>query len=299
MTPLPSTTVNSRVARALSIGAGVREILDQPTRMTIVGHFSFGFYVRSGEHCFAVGSRRLCSGPIHAVVDAVPDSVVLRPRHGAVVSVDRDALRIDDAFIELNMATDFVPSPLPPAHRARAAALLRTVAVLDRPPDDLLAQWASAQHALCHGRFDEARQLLQGRGQGLTPSGDDVLAGALVLARVFEPTMNDLELVADALASSALSRNFVHWAARGHSIAPVHELIDAAAHDDAALARVKAQAIRAIGSSSGTAVLCGLASAAQWMTSRFPMTVPIETVPGETVPGETVPGESTCPANQQ
>ena len=96
------------------------------------------------------------------------------------------------------------------------------------------------------------------------PVGDDVVAG-LLLARAWIAAGEGSADVAAAVAgrTTDLSRGFLHWAARGESIAPVHDLGWAAAVADAAGAAEAAARVRRIGASSGAALLFGLATGAR------------------------------------
>jgi|TARA_B110000459_G_scaffold203543_1_gene260441 hypothetical protein len=104
-------------------------------------------------------------------------------------------------------------------------------------------------------------RLLGGRGTGLTPAGDDVIAGLLLSASWSDRGAADEPsrvAVADSVRSSDLSRSFLHWAARGHSIGPVHALLCAASGDrPERFGRAIAQ-VASIGASSGRSLLVGL-----------------------------------------
>ncbi len=140
----------------------------------------------------------------------------------------------------------------PAAFAAFAAWLLPRVA----PPDVPLASAA--------GR-------LVGRGPGLTPEGDDVLAGAAAGLRALGPAAGLAAGRIDALARSlcppdvrtrtgALSATLLLLAAsRGTAPEPVHRLI-AAGDRDAALAD-----LRRLGASTGGAVATGIALAARYL----------------------------------
>ena len=105
--------------------------------------------------------------------------------------------------------------------------------------------------------LDAARVLLQGRGAGLTPAGDDVLAGLLLVHRWWWPGSDEARAVAAAADTTELSRAFLRWAAEGQSVQPVHELAGAAGRDRAA-AVAAARVVAGIGASSGAALLAGL-----------------------------------------
>jgi hypothetical protein len=113
---------------------------------------------------------------------------------------------------------------------------------------------------------------LLGLGPGLTPAGDDVLAGLLVGLHHHPGLRDPLAWEATTLASSrttALSTALLHHAARGHSVPAATDVADALAGHrpdlDAAVARLVA-----VGHSSGTALAHGLLRAARTVAAREP-----------------------------
>jgi hypothetical protein len=135
------------------------------------------------------------------------------------------------------------------AARARGEAILR-----GHPPEELLgveiAGSDGARALLCSletGEPPDAHALL-GLGSGLTPEGDDLLAGAAAAVAALEPW--DADRRAAWLAAAAppdaatrttkLSATLLALAARGQAIEPVHALLDLE-HDrwEPALARLE------------------------------------------------------------
>ena len=107
---------------------------------------------------------------------------------------------------------------------------------------------------------------LLGRGPGLTPSGDDVLAGYLIGARAFGLDFAATATLAVHCArqrTTALSAQLLRHAAAGQCTPPLARLVAACIRGgnltdvDAAVA-----AVRRIGSTSGTALAAGLLVAA-------------------------------------
>ncbi len=136
-----------------------------------------------------------------------------------------------------------------PPRRAINLELLAPIArrsALLAPP--LARRWRAAteQHDLAG-----ACRILGGLGPGLTPSGDDALAGILLAARLGRPEAEDhLVALAKSVATHEISRAFLIWAARGQSIEPVHRLLAG----DATAARD----LLAFGHTSGADVALGL-----------------------------------------
>lgn len=103
---------------------------------------------------------------------------------------------------------------------------------------------------------------LVGRGAGLTPSGDDALAGALLVAFALGAG-NDL---ADAVrarlhATTTVSAALLAAAADGYAAHPVVTLVDAAVADRPDAVRRALPAVLAIGHSSGADTVTGIRAA--------------------------------------
>lgn len=104
---------------------------------------------------------------------------------------------------------------------------------------------------------------LLGRGPGLTPAGDDVLAGFLVAAQAFGLDARRMRAVTEALApgrTTALSAALLWHAARGECIDEVAAVVAALTchgSPEPALGR-----LLAVGHTSGAALAVGLATAA-------------------------------------
>jgi hypothetical protein len=120
------------------------------------------------------------------------------------------------------------------------------------------------------GRIEALAAAVGGRGPGLTPAGDDLLAGVLVVARTCwgpeaEPR---LDAVARDVATTGVARAFLAQAARGRCVAPVHDWLVAVAagrSDDAERARAR---LLAVGASSGAHLAAGLALAVSQLPRR-------------------------------
>ena len=99
-------------------------------------------------------------------------------------------------------------------------AVARHSALLQAP---YMAKWRAA----CQARdLVAACRLLGGLGPGLTPSGDDALAGMLLAARLQRPGDEEyLVSLAETVATHEISLAFLRWAARGQSVEAVHRLL--------------------------------------------------------------------------
>jgi hypothetical protein len=131
----------------------------------------------------------------------------------------------------------------------------------------VVAAWAAAT-ALAAGDPEACRNLL-GAGPGLTPAGDDVVAGAMAACALSGegPHQHELEmLVARArIATTALSAALLSCAARGEVVPEAAELLRVLGSGCAVVPALKR--LRAVGSTSGTALAIGLVAALAAATS--------------------------------
>jgi hypothetical protein len=175
--------------------------------------------------------------------------------------------------IDLSRATRYRPYQPSQETLRKIAPVLSPLGHLNNLPNDVAHLWSAVRAAVERAKLHEARQLLQGVGEGLTPTGDDVLAGLILFTRWFDPESNVPVEVAQQAATTMLSRHFLAWAARGQSIQPVHDVIDAAEHlalrvdvtgPSAAMEKFEeaVATVASIGGSSGKGMLAGLGLAA-------------------------------------
>ena len=240
--------------RPVVVGSGVEAAHADGAHGTVVGTFRHGCYVDVGGELYAIAGPAVAPGPIHLIVAEPPARVT----EGSVVWRDGSRLRSSQWQVELGGAAVFAPWRPDRTELHNAADALESMVESLPVPADLQRQWLAVQGAVAAGDLVAAQRLLEGRGGGLTPTGDDVLAGLLLVRAWCGEDEHMLQSVARDTATTTLSKSFLAWAARGQSVAPVHDLIaHAAAHDrpefDQAVATVSA-----IGSSSGTALLWGI-----------------------------------------
>lgn len=150
----------------------------------------------------------------------------------------------------------------PPASRLSAeperirAALAAALAAAPAPP----AALATGMSALARGELADAVALLAGRGEGLTPAGDDVLAG---YAGWRHATGGEAALGGLAAGrSSPIGLAYLRCAERGELPAPVAAVLAAILGGDAAGAARRARVLRSWGATSGAALLWGAAAGA-------------------------------------
>jgi len=167
---------------------------------------------------------------------------------------------------------------------ARGAAVLRALGVADAadalagdpmrrsravasalsPPRAAVAALLAALGAGDPAALRRAAHDLLGRGPGLTPEGDDLLAGAAAVAAAasdplaLPPRLREL--------TTPLSATLLELAAAGAAPRPVHALLDP---DDAEW-RTALRALERLGASSGRAIALGAGAAAAALGARRP-----------------------------
>jgi hypothetical protein len=215
--------------RALDVGLGARKVLDDLAEGRVVAVYSRAAYFRFPAGLFAVTSAGTPPGPLSVRCPALP---VLRP--GAAVWTDGSRLSGSGWAVALQAPTWVGELPPPPTVALPCAAAVPDLAGL-------------AAH-------------LGGRGPGLTPAGDDVLAGVLLAARARCGSAAEPELaaVAASVRTTEPALAFLAWAAHGQCIEPAHAVLLALAAHDEDRAHAAASRLVAIGASSGAALLTGL-----------------------------------------
>lgn len=248
---------------------------------------------------FALVSRRVGNGPLNALVS--PPQALAAVPPGALLAGDGQWLTLDaERRLALAPAVEWDPLPdyrglaagpqtvrhnlawLPGylAQRAPAASLAAQVPTGGWPAAALVQVQAGALIAgLLHSyRQDDLAQVaalasrLAGLGPGLTPAGDDWLAGWLVglhAAAALETPPLPPVAVGRAVVNSAgarttrLSLAFLQAAADGASAAPWHALLAALPAAAPGPLRTAADAIMHTGATSGSDMLAGFLAAFQ------------------------------------
>ncbi|MEA2686653.1 MAG: hypothetical protein QOE93_1848 [Actinomycetota bacterium] len=206
----------------------------------VVARFAKAAYVQVGDGLVAVTRPGVARGPIHLVA-ALPAG--------------------DEVVFDLGRARVWRgPLPPPPALAASAGAIVTALAAAPASSlhDPVYApRMTTALAALAGDDLDAVAAALGGLGPGLTPAGDDALAGILMARRARRGAVveDDLVAVADTVRTNALARAFLLWAGRGQCIEPVHDLLMS---DDVAGATRAVTALAAVGHSSGADLAWGL-----------------------------------------
>ncbi len=269
---------------AVSVSRSLREGLSAaPLTLRVLAVFRNACILMApdGRIC-ALVSRHIGAGPLNIVLDAALPQAL--PPVGAEATITRSRLILGQIEIALG-CPDYEPRPdwerlrdRYPLVRRRAAMLLHLarqaatspglLALLtsDPPPTPPLARVRQALQALAPGQMWAPETMasvairLAGLGCGLTPAGDDWLAGMLLWAWLAHPQPREVGAAVVAAAvprTNALAAAFLRCAALGECDIAWQELLVALTAEqpdgiEAALASVLAH-----GATSGADRLAG------------------------------------------
>jgi hypothetical protein len=241
-----------RCVHAVLIGPGARRALRDGASGTVELAFGPGGYVRLGAQRVLLAPARSPLGPLSVLVPGLARGDLVP---GDAASVAGDALLAGPLRIDLSRGRDAPPplartGPLAPGWRAALAAALDAVAPAP-------AWLAAGLDALAAGDLAAGAAALAGRGDGLTPAGDDALAGfaAWRWARGAAVTV-------PALRCAPLGRDYLRCAERGELPQPAAAVLEAILAGDGGAAARRARGLAGWGASSGAALLWGLAAGA-------------------------------------
>jgi hypothetical protein len=218
-------------------------------------------YVEVAGVVLAVVPSHVSRGPMHVRVHGFHHPFT-SPAAGDV-SIDSDHLLIGHLAFSLNAP---VWTPAVPHAPANMAPVLESL--VRHRPTLVLGDTAPDRQDLLHVVQDEGIagliKVIGGAGMGLTPAGDDVIAGVLLVAAWTDVMpLSVREELAMSVATHPISRAFLLWAARGQSIEPTHQLGIAASHGDASAAETALERLAAVGHTSGLDMAFGLMLGAQ------------------------------------
>jgi hypothetical protein len=245
--------------RLLMVGETAAELIAGRHTGRVLAVFRRAVYLSLPPAVLALVDRIAEPGPLHAHVEALGGFAV-----GDPVRADRGCLWV--AGTRIGGAPDLWRAPLLPAPADLATAAATLATVVDHSPDlDLRGGAGPAagevlSATLRGGGLAAAAARLAGRGAGLTPAGDDVLAGLLLVGRSAAGPGGQTRLlrIAHAAASNEIARAYLTAAARGSSLAAVHDLINAGVARDALRARAARGRLARVGHTSGLDLAYGV-----------------------------------------
>jgi hypothetical protein len=234
------------------LGLGAEAVFSAGGRGTVAATFARAAYLRLPAGLVALTTFDVPPGPIHAR-GRVP---IDRLSPGDRVTVGDGKVQAGDVSVGLTGAA--VWHGTLPAPAALAAASDLALELLDGVPTALTAPLYEPRvrrsvECLERGDLAGVVEALAGLGPGLTPAGDDALAGILLLAR--HPSAVSF---VDGARTNEVAQAFLAWAARGQSIEPVHRFLATVAGGDRPGGRAALRTLVRFGHSSGADLAYGL-----------------------------------------
>jgi Protein of unknown function (DUF2877) len=247
----------------ISIGLRAANILETATLLRVTATFDRCFYLRTGPHFVCIGDTSIGNGPLNAVVPENQRHILERSPGETAWKVGDLVNFGDGAALSWTRATRWSTPhwPVIGQHRTLPPPTIEML-ITRSPPDGLFrlvgqlllnadvaatgplqTRACSAVTALVTGfvaptsQQDEQLQAatlgLIGLGPGLTPSGDDVLAGALLGLhacgqRSLAGQLGAHVATASIVGTSPLSAAFLHCAIAGETSAPLHQALSTA-----------------------------------------------------------------------
>ena len=284
------------------MGRAAREALAPASRGSVLAVFRRSFYVElDGGALACVGPAAMGAGPLNALA-RLPDGLDWRASGlaaGAPAHVGRGSLIIEGGF-ELALDSAVAWSPARPedgwsrGSLAAGVARLRRVAqgfdlsdglarlvVWDAPAGDLLIERGRAGAAAlrnwiagdCTNELSTNIRDLIGLGPGLTPSGDDLVGGAMIALHMLGRDELATGLAQWALpiaraGTGKISLALLSCAAEGEGAEALHRTIASSAADDGDAIAAGVAALDAIGHSSGWDALAGAVAAMSVLSAR-------------------------------
>ena len=232
--------------RALWIGPGARRALCAGESGAVEVALARGGYVRLGGRWLLLAPPRAPLGPLSVLVEGL---CAIEP--GAAARVAPGGLLVGGAWIDLAGARVPPRSATVPLHGAWRSALAAARRSCPAP-----GGLEDGVEALRRGALAEAAAVLAGRGPGLTPAGDDVLAGFAGWRHA-----DGAPVSLAAPRGSPIGLAYLRCAERGELPEPARRTLDAVRAGDAALAARRARLLARWGATSGGAMLRGMAAA--------------------------------------
>ena len=279
------------------ISSAVLPVLAAAPTLTIHSVFDTSVYLRAGPRLVICVGREL--GAPHGVELTGADLRRLRD-HGRAHPAEtlywntcRWQIATATGTLTLRAGakrTVFDPQLSVPGPFGWAAGVAELTAELTRrrPETGLGSDWPAlledrrvtgAVAALATGRVDDPVRHWLGRGPGLTPTGDDILVGALAALfstgrRTGDPAAPLCERLATAAAvtTTEISAEYLRYACRGMVVRPVHRLLAAVHGGQRAAVSDAVTALTRYGHTSGLDTTLGLLAALRDIAPDHPGT---------------------------
>jgi hypothetical protein len=243
------------IVRALFAGPGARRALLPGRTGSVEIVFPLAAYLRLDEDWLLLAEPRAPFGPVTVSVSGFRE---LRLEPGSAVWVDGARLHLGRDAVSLErMRPRACRAPrLSADWRSIVRAAAAAAAELPAPPGSLLGGIAALGSGLSDGAVDQ----LAGRGPGLTPAGDDVLAGYAGSRSVIYPgdAVRGRLSARAAGRSSPLGLAYLRCAESGELPDSGARLLAAICAGSATDVRVGCGRLREWGASSGAALGWGI-----------------------------------------
>jgi Protein of unknown function (DUF2877) len=244
---------------SISIGRQAAATLHSCPKLEVAAIFERSLYLRHGDAFVCIGDASIGNGPLNALVRDFDRCLAGVPIGGVVHSAGHDLSFDDGTTLSWAAATLWTAVPWPAANRWAALTAENLQMLLAASPADGLFRQARdsglaattplqirahvALAALAEGlvaapphrnaHFKAAVRDLIGLGPGLTPSGDDVLAGTLLGLHATGNAALAAQLgthvaAASVVGTSPLSAAFLCCAIDGETSAHLHQALSAA-----------------------------------------------------------------------
>jgi hypothetical protein len=291
MTTLDTTTrAEARLFAAgpAAIGALLR---GEPQAAEVLGAFPTAVYLRlAAGQVLAVLTRDAVRLPLGLVLP-VDSSRHPLDRWAGPVTVGGGVVRTSACSVRMSRT---IPTVAPSGLRPDAELVAHAATWLRRRAEDLprAERLVAASRRRDAARSTAAARELLGAGPGLTPAGDDVLAGFLVGARAYGVRVDlvrEAVLGSAATRTTALSAALLACAARGESVPQVTALLHATGTGATGPSLEEALAdLARVGHTSGVAMGLGVVAAAEMDAVACP-SGRRAALPGDGEPGQARP----------
>jgi hypothetical protein len=247
--------------RLVDVGMDAARILRVVGPGQVRAVFTKALYLQVPGGLVVLVTMQAPRGPLHLRVTNLP---AVAP--GCPVQVSSDSLRIAHHCYVLDGPT-WTPMLPSAVSMKRARQAVRSWLPDLCPPLDLghtarAALPGDAVSDLHRGHLRSFAATIAGRGPGLTPAGDDVLAGVLLATRAMCSASAAERLILRQCARCArtndIARAFLACAAEGRCIEPAHDLLIGLANADGRAVISAVEDLSRYGSSSGTALTYGI-----------------------------------------
>lgn len=270
---------------ARSYSSTVAGLLSALTSGQVIAIFERSCYLGLNEQIIALVAPELLNGPLNVVLAHLPENALDRLSTTHRVRFSAGHLEIEDVLlVDLSRAYVWNARLLPLIRVDRSALqarldIIKSVLEGGAPAESLAhtasrpARASEGMDALYSGlRHPDAATLahaanrLVGFGLGLTPSGDDVLAGMLIALHLVRPAaaiaVSDIVKEAARGRTTRISVAYLEAASQGNAGEAWHALAEHLAGSDDAV-KTATRRVIAFGETSGADMLTGFVLAAE------------------------------------